>query len=105
VIVVLAVVSTYFARLALFAAIARIGSGQTALLWPLQTLGAIVLSVIFLQERLTPIQWVGGFLVLGSTFLALPTRPWTRLNTRPALPPIDEPVAPPDANQNANKSA
>jgi drug/metabolite transporter (DMT)-like permease len=72
VILVLAVVGTYLARLALFSAIARIGSGQIALLWPLQTLTAIVLAVIFLQERLTPIQWLGGALVLAATFLALP---------------------------------
>jgi drug/metabolite transporter (DMT)-like permease len=72
VIIVLAVVGTYFARLALFGAIARIGSGQIALLWPLQTLTAIVVAVIFLQERLTPIQWFGGALVLLATFLALP---------------------------------
>jgi drug/metabolite transporter (DMT)-like permease len=68
---VLAVVSTYFARLALFSAIRRIGSGQIALLWPLQTLLIIVLSVIFLQERLTAVQWAGGVLVLASTFLAI----------------------------------
>jgi drug/metabolite transporter (DMT)-like permease len=72
IIAVLAVVGTYFARLALFSAIARIGSGQIALLWPLQTLTAIVVAVIFLQERLTPIQWFGGALVLAATFLALP---------------------------------
>jgi drug/metabolite transporter (DMT)-like permease len=72
VILVLALVGTYFARLALFGAIARIGSGQIALLWPLQTLTAIVLAVIFLQERLTPVQWLGGALVLAATFLALP---------------------------------
>ena len=75
---VLAVVSTYFARVALFAAIARIGSGQIALLWPLQTLAAIVLSVIVLQERLTWVQWIGGALVLGSTFLAIPRMTWRR---------------------------
>ena len=70
-IVVLAVVSTYFARLALYAAVRRIGSGQVALLWPLQTLGSIVLSVLFLQERLSAIQWVGGVLILASAFLAI----------------------------------
>jgi drug/metabolite transporter (DMT)-like permease len=72
VIVVLAVVSTYFARLTLFGAIARIGSGQIALLWPLQTVTAIVIAVIFLQERLNTIQWFGAGLVLFATFLALP---------------------------------
>jgi drug/metabolite transporter (DMT)-like permease len=84
VIVVLAVVGTYFARLALFAAIARIGSGQIALLWPLQTLTAIVIAVIFLQERLTPIQWFGGALVLAGTFLALPGIRLRRIRLRPA---------------------
>ena len=72
IIVVLAVVGTYFARLALFAAITRIGSGQIALLWPLQTLISIVLAVIFLQERLSAIQWFGGVLVLAGAFLAMP---------------------------------
>jgi len=78
VILVLAVVSTYFARLALYAAIPRIGSGQIALLWPLQTLSVIVLSGIFLNERLSPIQWVGGALVLSSALLAI-----DRLGRRP----------------------
>jgi drug/metabolite transporter (DMT)-like permease len=69
---VMAVVSTYFARIALYAAIARLGSGQVALLWPLQTLGVIVLSVLFLNERFTPIQWAGGGLVLLSALMARP---------------------------------
>jgi drug/metabolite transporter (DMT)-like permease len=68
---VLAVVSTWLARLALYAAIPRIGSGQIALLWPLQTLTIIVLSVLFLDERMTPVQWVGGAFVLSSAVLAI----------------------------------
>jgi drug/metabolite transporter (DMT)-like permease len=67
---VLAVVSTYLARLALYAALPRVGSGQIALLWPLQTLLIIVLSVIFLHERLALVQWGGGILILASTLLA-----------------------------------
>jgi drug/metabolite transporter (DMT)-like permease len=83
VIVILAVVGTYFARLALFGAIARIGSGQIALLWPLQTLTAILIAVFFLGERLTLIQWIGGALVLISTFLALPRVRLRRIRLRP----------------------
>jgi drug/metabolite transporter (DMT)-like permease len=78
---VLAVVSTYLARLALFAAIRRIGSGQIALLWPLQTLLIVLLSVLFLNERLTLVQWGGGLLILSSAFLAverMDTTPWRR---------------------------
>lgn len=90
-IVVLAVVGTYFARLALFAAIARIGSGQIALMWPLQTLTAIIIAVIFLNERLTPVQWFGGALVLAATFLALPGVRLRRVRLRAA--PRTEPLA------------
>lgn len=76
---ILAMVSTYFARLALFAAIRRIGSGQIALLWPLQTLVIVVLSVLFLDERLGGLQWIGGVLILASAMLAIErmdTTPW-----------------------------
>lgn len=71
ILVVLAVVSTWFARLALYGAIPRIGTGQIALLWPLQTLTIIVLSVMFLNERMTPVQWIGGAFVLSSAVLAI----------------------------------
>jgi len=67
---ILVVVSTYFARLALYAAVWRVGSGQLALLWPLQILLAIMLSVLLLEERLTLIQWLGGGLILVSALMA-----------------------------------
>ncbi len=89
-IVVLAIFGTYLARLTLFAAIARIGSGQTALLWPLQTVTAIFLAVIFLHERLSAVQWFGGALVLAATFLALPgvQLRWRRRTNTTIHPPI-----------------
>jgi drug/metabolite transporter (DMT)-like permease len=68
---ILVVVSTYFARLALYAAVWRVGSGQLALLWPLQILLAIILSVLFLEEQLTLIQWLGGGLILISALMAV----------------------------------
>ncbi|MEM7536823.1 MAG: DMT family transporter [Chloroflexota bacterium] len=71
ILIVLAVVSTYFARLALYAAIPRIGSGQISLLWPVQMFLAVILSVIFLQEELSIIQWLGGSLILSSAILAI----------------------------------
>lgn len=83
VIVILAIVGTYLARLTLFASVARIGSGQNALLWPLQTLTSIIIAVIFLNEHLSPIQWFGAILVLGATFLALPNIRLRRLRIRP----------------------
>jgi drug/metabolite transporter (DMT)-like permease len=68
---ILVIVSTYFARLALYAAVWRVGSGQVSLLWPLQILLSIFFSVLLLQEHFTPIQWLGGVLILSSALMAI----------------------------------
>ncbi|MBV7334356.1 DMT family transporter [Chloroflexi bacterium TSY] len=70
-IIVLAVVTTYLARQALYGAIQRIGSGQVSLLTPLSILLTVIWSVLFLNERLTPLQWVGSSLILSSALLAI----------------------------------
>ena len=70
-ILIMALFSTYFARIAQFVAMRRIGGGQIALLWPVQTLLIILLSVLFLHERLSLVQWAGGALVLVSAGLAI----------------------------------
>jgi drug/metabolite transporter (DMT)-like permease len=70
-IIALAIVSTYLARLTMFAAIRIIGSGQIALLAPPETLLTVLWSMIFLQERLTSWQWVGGLFILTSALLAI----------------------------------
>jgi drug/metabolite transporter (DMT)-like permease len=67
----LAVVSTYLARLTLFAGVRSLGSGQVALLAPLETLLSVIWSILFLVERLTVWQWLGGMLILASTLLAI----------------------------------
>jgi drug/metabolite transporter (DMT)-like permease len=71
VIIILVTVSTYFARLALYGAVWRIGSGQVALLWPLQILLSILFAVLLLNEQLTPLQWLGGAFVLTSALMAI----------------------------------
>jgi drug/metabolite transporter (DMT)-like permease len=70
-ILVLAVMSTYLARLAFFGAISRIGGAQVAMLTPLEILMTILWSVLFLGERLTLVQWLGGLLILSSALLAV----------------------------------
>lgn len=83
-ILVMAVISTYFARIAQFVAMRHIGSGQIALLWPVQTLLIILLSVLFLHEQLTFVQWAGGALVLISAGLAIKrTQPINRSTNQP----------------------
>jgi drug/metabolite transporter (DMT)-like permease len=67
----MAIVSTYLARLAMFAALRQLGSGQMALLVPLETMLTVVWSVLFLADRLTLVQVVGSGLILSSTVLAI----------------------------------
>ncbi len=71
VVILLAVVSTYFARLTFFAAMGRIGGAQVSLLGPLETLLSVIWSILFLHERLAPAQFVGGALILFSALLAV----------------------------------
>ncbi len=68
-------ISTVVARLAMFAGIHRIGSGQTALLGPIETLLAVLWASLFLGERLSPVQWAGGLSILTSAMLATPRSP------------------------------
>lgn len=71
IVLVLAVVSTFIARLAFFAAMGRIGGAQVSLLGPLETLLSVTWAIIFLHERLEPVQFVGGALILASALLAV----------------------------------
>jgi drug/metabolite transporter (DMT)-like permease len=71
VLIVISVVSTFFGWWAMFRAIQIIGSGQYALLLPIETLLAILWSFLFLGERLLLLQLVGGSLILLSAMLAV----------------------------------
>ena len=79
---VLAVGNTYLARLTMFAAVRRLGSGQMALLLPVETLLTVIWSVLFLHEWLTTWQWLGGALILLSALLAVKRLRWARWRPR-----------------------
>lgn len=67
---VMGVVTGYFAWWAMFTSIRYIGGSQVILLTPLETLLSMLWSVIFLQERLSAWQWLGGVFILVSAVLA-----------------------------------
>lgn len=69
-IVVQVIIATYIARLCFFTAIQKIGSGQMALLMPLETMLSIAWSLTFLGEQIGWLQAVGGILILISAILA-----------------------------------
>ena len=70
------VVATYIGRLMTYAAVNILGSGQFALLSPLETLLTVIWSVIFLGERLAPAQWVGAIFIIGGAVLAAEMLRW-----------------------------
>jgi DME family drug/metabolite transporter len=83
-----AMVSTYAAWMAWFFAMRHLGTGQVALLVPLETFLTVIWSVSFLGDRLTPIQWLGGGFILLSTLLAMRRMQRVRFPFR-RQPPID----------------
>jgi drug/metabolite transporter (DMT)-like permease len=79
---VLAVVSTYLSRWLFFRAVGYIGGGQMAMLSPVETLLSVIWSFLFLGERLTFVQWLGGLLILTSAVLAIKRLRLARLRPR-----------------------
>ena len=70
VILVIGLISTFVARLSMFAAIHRIGGGQVALMGPLEVFLGVVCTQLFLDERLTTLQDVEKLLILVSATLS-----------------------------------
>jgi len=70
-VIALAILATVIARLAMVAAVNRIGSGQMSLLSSLEILLAVIWAAIFLGERLSLVAWLGGGLILLSAVLAV----------------------------------
>ncbi len=69
----IAVFSTALAVSAFYAATARIGAAQTALVSTVEPVWTITLATLFFDERLGPIQLLGGVLVIGGVILAQTT--------------------------------
>ncbi len=65
-------VTTALSRLTLFVGVKKLGSLQTVLLGILETAVAVLASFLFLNEALTPIQWLGVGLLLFSVLLVRP---------------------------------
>jgi drug/metabolite transporter (DMT)-like permease len=73
--IVLVLLGTLVSRFLLFVAVSNIGSGAFALMGPLETLLAVIWSLLLLGDLLSPLQWIGGLFVLLSGFLAI-DRAW-----------------------------
>lgn len=63
------VFSTALAHFFYVSSVKTIGSGETALVNPFETVFTVLWAIIFLGERLSPPQWLGGAVILLSAFL------------------------------------
>lgn len=67
-----AVISTIVAMALFLAALQKITNTETALLSTAEPLAGVVLATLLLNESFSPLQWMGGFLLLsGMTAIAL----------------------------------
>jgi drug/metabolite transporter (DMT)-like permease len=69
---------------AMYAATARIGAAQTALVDTLEPVSAVILAAIFLGERLEPVQMLGGAIVLAGVVIAQTAPPGAHRGPIPA---------------------
>jgi len=69
----IATFSTALAVSAFYAATARIGAAETALVSTVEPVWTITLATLFFDERLGPLQLLGGALVIGGVILAQTT--------------------------------
>ncbi|MBN2043676.1 MAG: DMT family transporter [Anaerolineales bacterium] len=69
---------TFFSRLTLFTGVKHLGGLQTALLGLSELLITLILSIIWLGESLTWMQWIGAGLICTSLFLVAIEKPQQR---------------------------
>ena len=83
--VLLLTAATMLSRLLIFAGVKRLGSLQAALLSLGETLVAVLAALVWLGEKLTPVQWLGAALLAASILLVSrekslgappPPKPW-----------------------------
>jgi drug/metabolite transporter (DMT)-like permease len=69
IIVFTGLLSTALAHFFFVSAVKKIGSGETALINPFETVFTVIWAMLFLGDRLSGWQWLGGALILVSAFL------------------------------------
>ena len=65
-----AVIAGFFAVQGFYAGAQRVGAAQASLISTVEPLWTIVAASLLLGERLAPVQWVGGALILVGVLLS-----------------------------------
>ena len=85
------VIAGFLAIQAFYAGAARVGAAQASLISTVEPLWTIVWAFLLFDERLQPLQWVGGAMILVGVILAQ-TRGRTGTAPRDEAPPLPLPV-------------
>jgi drug/metabolite transporter (DMT)-like permease len=85
------VIAGFLAIQAFYAGAARVGAAQASLISTVEPLWTIVWAYLLFDERLAPIQWLGGAMILAGVILAQ-TRGRTGAAPRDEAPPLPQPV-------------
>jgi drug/metabolite transporter (DMT)-like permease len=85
-------VAGFLAIQAFYAGAARVGAAQASLISTVEPLWTIVWSYLLFGERLEPVQWIGGAMILAGVILAQ-TRGRSAVATSPdEAPPLPQPA-------------
>ena len=85
------VIAGFLAIQAFYAGAARVGAAQASLISTVEPLWTIVWAFLLFDERLAPVQWVGGAMILAGVILAQ-TRGRTGTASRDEPPPLPLPA-------------
>src|SRR5690606_31886931 len=67
--IILGVIHTGFAYLLYFSVLKNLQGYTIAILSYIDPISAVIMASIFLHEKMTPLQIIGGLFILGSTLL------------------------------------
>jgi drug/metabolite transporter (DMT)-like permease len=85
------VVAGFLAIQAFYAGAARVGAAQASLISTVEPLWTIVGAYLLFEERLQPVQWLGGAMILAGVILAQ-TRGRAGTASRDEEPPLPQPA-------------
>ena len=83
-------IAGFLAIQAFYAGAARVGAAQASLISTVEPLWTIAWAYLLFSERLGPLQWVGGALILTGVVLAQ-TRARSGVASRDGEPPLPQP--------------
>jgi len=85
-------IAGFLAIQAFYAGASRVGGAQASLISTVEPLWTIVWAYLLFDERLQPVQWVGGAMILAGVILAQTRGRSAATGTSEVPPPLPQPA-------------